>query len=173
MSDLFPSAKDRLHPLNVEGMYSIPCSCGKSYVGQTGRSVTSRLKEHKRAILHRDTEKSAVAEHAYSEDGHQILIDETQVLAKEKFYHRRLIREAIEIEKCPQNFNRVDGVKLSQTWKRIFRKKQMRRSFQSGHDSPALRSEAEGSAVAARRSRTRLSSSDVSVSLLPPTTPVE
>ncbi|XP_018565476.2 uncharacterized protein LOC108906646 [Anoplophora glabripennis] len=29
------------------GVYSIPCSCGKVYIGQTGKHTNMRLKEHK------------------------------------------------------------------------------------------------------------------------------
>jgi hypothetical protein len=36
--------------LKVLGIYRIPCECGKVYVGQTGRSVEARCKEHMRHI---------------------------------------------------------------------------------------------------------------------------
>lgn len=29
------------------GIYCIPCSCGRAYIGQTGRSIAKQLKEHK------------------------------------------------------------------------------------------------------------------------------
>jgi hypothetical protein len=34
--------------LRTPGVYSIPCECGQVYIGQTGRSVDTRLKEHQR-----------------------------------------------------------------------------------------------------------------------------
>ncbi|XP_023310001.1 uncharacterized protein LOC108904855 [Anoplophora glabripennis] len=33
--------------LQGPGVYNIPCSCGKVYIGQTGRHINTRLKEHK------------------------------------------------------------------------------------------------------------------------------
>jgi hypothetical protein len=37
--------KDNLG-LEVAGIYCVPCECGKVYVGQTGRSIETRCKEH-------------------------------------------------------------------------------------------------------------------------------
>jgi len=42
-----------------------------------------------------------------------------KILYKETNYGKRMIKEAIEIEKCPDNFNREDGWKISSTWKPI------------------------------------------------------
>jgi hypothetical protein len=35
------------------------------------------------------------------------------------YYSSHVIREALEIEQHPNNFNREDGYKLSQSWKLI------------------------------------------------------
>jgi hypothetical protein len=45
----------------VAGIHCIPCECGKIYIGQTGRTVESRRKEHTH-IRVKQPEKSAVAE---------------------------------------------------------------------------------------------------------------
>jgi hypothetical protein len=42
----FRSAKDKSDPMLGPRVYQIPCSCGKSYIGQTGRSFKAHLKEH-------------------------------------------------------------------------------------------------------------------------------
>jgi hypothetical protein len=47
--------------LNVSGIYRMPCERGKVCIGQTGRSIGTRCKEHMRFM--RLSEKSAVAEH--------------------------------------------------------------------------------------------------------------
>ena len=45
-------------------VYSIPCTdCPKVYIGQTGRCLKLRLKEHHRALKNGDVAASAVAEH--------------------------------------------------------------------------------------------------------------
>ena len=45
-------------------VYKIPCSgpCNKSYIGETGRGLTTRLKEHKRDVRNFDT-KNALGPH--------------------------------------------------------------------------------------------------------------
>ena len=43
----------------------IPCGgCNKVYVGETGRPIGKRIKEHKRDVRFSRVEGSAVAEHA-------------------------------------------------------------------------------------------------------------
>ncbi len=49
---LLDHAKDPLDPKKGKGVYSIPCDCGKVYIGETGRSVYIRLKEHTADIIH-------------------------------------------------------------------------------------------------------------------------
>ena len=41
--------------------------CPKVYIGQTGRMLEHRLKEHKRALTSGNVSQSAVAEHAMDE----------------------------------------------------------------------------------------------------------
>ena len=43
--------KDALEPKTQDGVvYKIPCECGKVYIGETGRSMRERIKEHDRDI---------------------------------------------------------------------------------------------------------------------------
>ena len=49
-------------------------------------------------------------------------IEQAKVIASEDHYTRRRIREAVEIEKHPKNFNRDDGIVISGIWKTIIRK---------------------------------------------------
>jgi hypothetical protein len=53
--------KDKLG-LKVAGIYCVPCKCSSVYVGQTGRSIKTRCKEHMRYIRLGQPEKSTVAE---------------------------------------------------------------------------------------------------------------
>ncbi|XP_018573662.1 uncharacterized protein LOC108912768 [Anoplophora glabripennis] len=57
---------DQLQGLDV---YSIPCSCGKVYIEQTGRHINMRLKKHKSHLKNNNWEKSAVQEHK-ADTGH-------------------------------------------------------------------------------------------------------
>ncbi|XP_055858904.1 uncharacterized protein LOC129921196 [Episyrphus balteatus] len=110
------SPKDQF-PLETPGVYAVPCSCGSSYVGQTQRSIATRLKEHISAVSKKQREKSAICEHIldHPDEHHWIHFDQAKVLAKEPHYIPRLVREAIEIKRH-QNFNRDDSFKLSRTW---------------------------------------------------------
>ena len=45
-------------------IYSIPCQvCDKSYIGETKRKFSTRLKEHQKAVENKHSHKSALAEH--------------------------------------------------------------------------------------------------------------
>lgn len=115
IAQLLRSPKDSF-PLEKPGVYKIDCSCGSAYIGQTKRTITSRVKEHIRAVKNNDTQKSAIADHLLTAGtNHWIELHSPKVLSTERHYIPRLVREAIEITKY-RNFNREDGFKLSSTW---------------------------------------------------------
>jgi predicted GIY-YIG superfamily endonuclease len=47
-----------------QGVYRIPCECGKSYIGKTGRPLAMRLREHRYNL----------------KEGHRVSRDETRIL---------------------------------------------------------------------------------------------
>ena len=57
-------------------LYQVPCSCSSIYIGKTKRTLETRIKEHMAAIRQGEMEKSAIAEHAWSQH-HPILWEET------------------------------------------------------------------------------------------------
>jgi len=118
LRNLLDKAKDPINPKLRKGVYSFPCSCEDVYIGETGRSIQTRLKEHCADVTHGRIKKSAIAEHS-SKTNHHVCIEEARVLAIEENYNKRRIREAIEIEKHPRNFNRDDGLTLCDSWKPI------------------------------------------------------
>lgn len=66
-----------------------------------------------------DTVKSAVAEHAHIPgSSHFVRFDKASVLAREKFFVPRKVREAIEICRYP-NFNRDCGWNIPPAWKTV------------------------------------------------------
>ena len=78
-------------------IYRIPCgTCSKVYIGQTGRTLEHRLKEHKRALTSGNTAQSAVAEHA-AEQSHVINWNEAKVMACHPHYRQRCALEAWHI----------------------------------------------------------------------------
>ncbi|KAJ4430150.1 hypothetical protein ANN_22360 [Periplaneta americana] len=61
--------------------------------------------------------KSAVAEHEFQERDHIIRFEDTDILSGTPHLHARLHREAIEICKHKNNFNRKEeGLKVNQAW---------------------------------------------------------
>ena len=107
-----------MDPKLKNGIYSIPCSCGELYIGETSRSIKLRLKEHCANTIHERTKKLAVAEHSSRTD-HHVCSEEAKVLALEEHYNKRHIHKAIEVEKHPRNFNREDDLILCKAWKPI------------------------------------------------------
>ena len=79
-------------------MYRIPCECGLVYIGETGRNLSVRLKEHKTNCEKAEQDKSAVAKHTWTYD-HRIKWDEATILAIDSHKFSRKMRESIEIEK--------------------------------------------------------------------------
>ena len=90
-------------------VYRIPCgSCSKVYIGQTGRTLEHRLKEHKRALTSGNTAQSAVAEHAV-DHVHEIDWKEAEVVDSHPYYRQRCALEAWHIRTEHQTMNRDEG----------------------------------------------------------------
>ncbi|CAK1596643.1 unnamed protein product [Parnassius mnemosyne] len=120
ISQFLPSVKCNI-PLQDAGVYKLDCECGLSYIGQTKRSIKTRVKEHIADVKHQRSGKSAVCDHILDGPRHYIRFDKPQVLAKEHRFLPRMIREAIEIKKHP-NFNREGGWVLPPAWDPVIHK---------------------------------------------------
>jgi hypothetical protein len=68
------------------------------------------LKEHIADTTHNRISKSTIAKHSFKSK-HLICFDQTKILASTPYYSSCIIREALEIEKHPNIFNRDDGYK--------------------------------------------------------------
>ncbi|XP_075923264.1 uncharacterized protein LOC142924610 [Petromyzon marinus] len=118
--DLVPSVKDAVPDIQYPGVYKLKCLCGSSYIGETKRHISDRIREHKADLKHGRTNSSAVADHCYNSVGsHDIDFSKTEVLCKPTGYHERFVHEAIHIYKHRDNFNREDGFRLSNHWKDV------------------------------------------------------
>jgi len=109
------SVKDKIDRHQLKGVYKIDCSYGKSYIGEIGHSLQTRLKEHVADIRNDRSRTSALAEHS-SKTKHHLCVENTSIVAREENYHRRKIREALEIMKHPHNLNRNSGIQINSSW---------------------------------------------------------
>ena len=109
--------KDSANEFQKTGVYRIPCECGLVYIGETGRNLSLRLKEHKTNCEKAELEKSAVAKHSWTND-HRIKWNEESILATESHKFSRKMRESIEIEK--HSTIDQEGKPLDCTWRALF-----------------------------------------------------
>ena len=99
-------------------VYRILCECGKVYIGETGRPMQDRIKEHDRGIRLARTETSAVSEHAHN-TGHKPLWNEVKFIDRDPYYYTR---------KAPNNINRDSGIEIPEAWMPTIKKHNNRRA---------------------------------------------
>ena len=87
--------KDTLPITKKSGVfYQISCQdCEASYIGQTGRNISQRITEHKRAMRKLDICSSGVSEHV-CQTGHSINWNNPSILAHHSFLWQRIILES-------------------------------------------------------------------------------
>ena len=70
-------------------VYSIPCRCGKIYKGETAHPL--KVKEHQKAIVRGEIEKSGTADHIWKENGNHLpLWDKVEVIDRAEHWRIRL-----------------------------------------------------------------------------------
>ena len=106
--------KDVLDSNKQDGVIDkIPCECSKVYIGETGRSMHERLKEHDRDIRLARTQTSAVAEHD-NKTGHFLIWNEVKLIDRDPYWYSRRVKKAIRLH--PNNINRDSGIEISEAW---------------------------------------------------------
>ena len=91
----------------------IPCECGKVYIGETGRSVLERIKEHDQDTRLAQTQSSAVSEHSNS-TGHYPLWHKVKSIDRDPYWYTRRVKEAIHIRLHSDNINGDRGIEISE-----------------------------------------------------------
>ena len=115
--------KDRVEEVDrAGGIYGLDCKdCNLAYIGEIGRSVKKRAKEHKAYLQNGRTELSAAVDHACS--GHTT--DWTpRVLAIEHVMKEKRIHEVLAIHaqnKKAGTLKRDIGMELSKQWLELFK----------------------------------------------------
>ena len=111
---MLTSHKDRQDPHPQPGVYKIPCQCGKVYIGETGRDLPTRIKEHRANSRKGEYEKLAIIMHSHTED-HIINWEQAHLITSIDQWYPRRIREALEIHKHPTVPQDID-FSISDIW---------------------------------------------------------
>ena len=94
----------------------MPCrDCGAVYIGETGRNLQERVKEHKYAVQRQD-DNNGIAVHAWTND-HVVDRPEAKVRTREQVTCRRKVLEAIHIQQEKRTTTNLDcGAQLNPIW---------------------------------------------------------
>ena len=96
-------------------VYEVPCNgCSKMYIGETGRSLQERLKEHKYAVKTANM-NNGIAAIAWTHH-HQVDWDSVRVKTFEQHLWKRKVLEAICIRETKENSNLDCGLNVNQVW---------------------------------------------------------
>ncbi|UYV70977.1 hypothetical protein LAZ67_8001303 [Cordylochernes scorpioides] len=96
----------KLNPLSLSnGIYKISCNdCEQCYIGETGRTIATRIREHNRNIRSKDR-KSLIFQHMADFD-HSFNLDDTISVYRDiGNKYQRLVLEAL-VSNCTPSFNR-------------------------------------------------------------------
>ena len=100
--------KDKL-PKNQKNnvVYKISCKdCDASYVGQTGRLLKTRVKEHRSHINRNTTQRSVITDHRLT--NHEFDWDNVEILDTEPYLNKRLVSEMLFIRRQENGLNRQE-----------------------------------------------------------------
>lgn len=95
-------------------VYTIPCQCGKSYTGETGRPWAVRLGEQRQNVEEGHLERSRLAQHSF-EKNHCIVWKEAKILEVEINSVYRKYKEATYLS-CLQNPINKPSTEMSPIW---------------------------------------------------------
>ena len=121
-------------------MYEVPCTCRQVYTGEMKRRLGTRLKEHQDACTKGLTDKSVIAEHAWTND-HPIRWDAMKVLQRASRTIELVMKESLSIITKPDSecFNRDNSFKLPDGWITKYKKLRGRASIHTTHAHPNTR----------------------------------
>ena len=109
-------------------VHRIPCECGKVYIGETGRPMQDRIKEHERDIQLARSQTSAVSEHA-NNTRHNPLWNKVKFIDCVPHWYTHKVKEPIHITLHPNNINRDSGIKILEAWMPTIKKHNNRRTL--------------------------------------------
>jgi hypothetical protein len=115
LRQLLSTHKDK-RPSTTSGIYRLPCgNCTATYIGQTGRNIGQRMKEHERDIRN-NKDTSAVAQHINDNRSHLMDFSKAELIHKEPHYFARIFKEGLYINKETTAMNGTDGLRINPIW---------------------------------------------------------
>ena len=116
MRQLLVRVKERIPPENQrEVVYEVPCKdCELKYIGETKRSLKTRMAEHKYAVRRGD-ERNGIAVHVHQLQ-HSIDWESARVRMTARGYWNRRTLEAIQIRSEQRTMNLDCGLHISPIW---------------------------------------------------------
>jgi hypothetical protein len=95
-------------------IYRIPCEYSRNYIGETGRPLAVRLREHRHRLQRCLLEKSKLAERAY-EEGHRVGWDDARILEIGSNSRYRKHKESVPVA-CLTNPISQPSLDISPFW---------------------------------------------------------
>ena len=102
-------------------VYSIPCSCGKIYKGETGRPLKARQEEHWKAVVRGEIEKSGMTDHIWKEKGNHLpLWDKVEIIDRAEHWRIRRLKESAHMLGYNDLLSR-SSIELNTIWQPIIK----------------------------------------------------
>ena len=118
--------KATVDPAKQDGVdYRIPGECGKVYIGETGRPMPERVKEHSSDIRLACTQTSAISEHT-----HYSIWNEIKFIDQDPHWYTCRVKEAIHTRLHPNNINRDNEIEIPEAWMPAINKHNNRKTVQ-------------------------------------------
>ena len=103
-------------------VYSIPCSCDKTYKDETGHPLKVRLEEHPKAVVRGGIEKSGMADHIWKEKGNHLpLWDKVEIIDRGEHWRIRRLKESAHMLGY-NDLLRRPSIELNTIWEPIIKK---------------------------------------------------
>ena len=114
-------------------VYSIPCSCGKIYNGDTSLPLKVRLQEHWKAVVRGEIEKSGMADHIWKENGnHLALWDKVEIIDRAEHWRIRHLKESAHMSGHNDQRSR-SSIELNTIWEPIIKKARWKKKSEYEH----------------------------------------
>ncbi|XP_055714199.1 uncharacterized protein LOC129808447 [Phlebotomus papatasi] len=112
---LYPKLKDDIPTKDRSNViYSIPCECGKIYIGRTSQKLDNRIKQHKLSVKDFSKEATSLVHHMRGEQ-HRFNFDHTDILDSTRRAHHLNVMEMYYIQRHESRCvnNRAEGNSLN------------------------------------------------------------